>query len=110
MSLTYLNMRKNCSGIAPVRQLRPKNSSKYTIIVTLTLSHKNNLNQKGGKNIWKPDSAKETAIQGQHGYSLLVLIYREDKVLNKNIMAQSNTTLPGEKKFLWYPNCNESKI
>ncbi len=33
MALTYLNMRKNCSGIAPVRQLRPNNSSKYTIII-----------------------------------------------------------------------------
>jgi hypothetical protein len=42
MALTYLNMRKNCSGVAPVRQLRPKNSSKHTIIVK-NLSHKINV-------------------------------------------------------------------
>ncbi len=44
--LTYLNMRKNCSGIAPVRQLRPKNSSKYTIIINSFTQ--NVVNRKGG--------------------------------------------------------------
>jgi hypothetical protein len=41
----------------------------------------------------------EAAIQGEHGYSLLVLIYREDQVLNQNILAQSSATLHGEMKY-----------
>ncbi len=101
MALKYLNMRKNCSGVAPVRQLRPKNS--HTKILWIE--------QGGIKNILKPDSAKEAAIHGQHGYSLLVLIYREDQILNQNVMAQSSATLHGEMKYryLRYPNCKEFK-
>jgi hypothetical protein len=67
----------------------------------LILSHKINGNKKWGiKIVWKPDSAKETAIQGEHGYPLLVLIYREDKVLNQNTMAQSNSRLPRRDEIL----------